>query len=411
MKLITLGKIDKKFFLYIFLTVIVETLSALINKYFDNNKDDQLNNTIMTNKIIEYGSFPFYGIFEYILNKRGASNPKKINSQNKEIITQSTVNYIVKLPEKAITRKNLLFTLIFLFSYFIYSILCDIFFGTYLELARYGTGEYYNALDLFYLYILTKIIHKTNFYRHHNLSIFILIVILLLNYFIKLYQFKNNGDTFDFPDDLVCFIPLIIFPIFDSYRNYFSKYIMMHYYFSPFLFCFVMGVMYIFLSIILLIIFLNIDCGNSAICQTISEIEKISVYAIILYIFKSILLSLNVFFTLLVMNDFTLLHIIVLFIFIRLVNNIFELFDNFTYYQLIINIITFAIEIFFLFVLFEIIELNFCGLNHNLRMNIITRSESEIKLIYQDGEDVNSNNESIEELKLAPEENDDDNYF
>ena len=58
------------------------------------------------------------------------------------------------------------------------------------------------------------------------------------------------------------------------------------------------------------------------------------------------------------MNDFTLLHIIVLFIFIRLVNNIFELFDNYTYYQLIINIITFAIEIFFLFVLFEIIELN-----------------------------------------------------
>ena len=410
MRYITLGKIDKKFFLYIILTVIVETLSALISKYFDNNKDDQLNNVIMINKIIEYGSFPFYGIFEYILNKRGSSNPKKINSQNNEINNQSTVKYIVNLPDNAITKKNLLFTLMFLFSYYIYSILCDIFFTAYSELVKYGTGEYYNALDVFYLYILTKIIHKTNFYRHHNLSVFILIVILLLNYFFKLYQLKNNGDTFDYPSDLACFIPLIIFPIFDSYRNYFSKYIMMHYYFSPFLFIFVMGVMYIFLSIILLIIFLNIDCGNSAICLAISQIEKISVYAIILYIFKSILLSLNVFFTLLVMNDFTLLHIIVLFIFIRLVNNTFDLFENFAYYQLIINIITFAIEIFFLFVLFEIIELNFCGLNVNLKKNIRNRSKTESSLIYYDEIDnstLNSENDSIKELENV---SDNDNY-
>ena len=281
--------------------------------------------------------------------------------------------------------------------------------ATKAELSRYGTGEYYNALDIFYLYLISRIIHKTNFYRHHNLSVFILIVILLLNYFYKLYLIKKNGDIFDYPSDLLCFIPLIIFPIFDSYQNYFSKYIMMHYYLSPFLFCFIMGVMYIFLSIILLLIFLNIDCGNSVICLSISEIQKISFSAVILYIFKSILSSLNFFFKLLVMNDFTLLHIIALFIFINLVAYIFDLIENFKYYTLIINIITFTIEIFFLFVLFEIIELNFCGLNHNLKMSIINRSRIEIDLLldYPDEDEDIDNLTELEEKGL--EENNEQN--
>ena len=60
MRLITLGKIDKKFFIYIILTIIVEALSALINRYFNENEDDRINNEFITNKIIEYGSFPFY---------------------------------------------------------------------------------------------------------------------------------------------------------------------------------------------------------------------------------------------------------------------------------------------------------------------------------------------------------------
>ena len=148
MRLITLGNIDKKFFIYIALTIIVETLSTLINRYFNENEDDRLNNVIMLYKIIEYGSFPFYGLFEYILSKRGARSKKNINSENKDINNNSTVNYIFHLPYKTVDKKNLLFAILFLFSYYIYSILCDIFLATKAELSRYGTGEYYNALDI-----------------------------------------------------------------------------------------------------------------------------------------------------------------------------------------------------------------------------------------------------------------------
>ncbi len=42
MKLITLGKIDNKFFAYILITIILETLSWLIRLYFQRNKNDKI---------------------------------------------------------------------------------------------------------------------------------------------------------------------------------------------------------------------------------------------------------------------------------------------------------------------------------------------------------------------------------
>lgn len=160
----------------------------------------------------------------------------------------------------------------------------------------------------------------------------------------------------------------------------------MYYYFSPFFVCCLMGIVYISLSLILLIIFINIDCGNSVVCIAISEIQNISGYAILLYILKSFINSVIFFLRLLVMNEYSLFHIIVLFIFLLLGGDIVNFFvDLKSYTQLIITFIAFLIEFFFLFVLFEIIELNFCGLNHNLKMNIITRSEYETNHLYYVG--------------------------
>ena len=188
----------------------------------------------------------------------------------------------------------------------------------------------------------------------------------------------------------------------------------MHYYFSPFLFCSIKGIFYIFLSVILLIILLNIDCGNSVECLYVSEIQNISGYAIFLYVLKSLLNSLSFFTRYLIMNDFTLFHIIVVFIFIGIVTNFLDLTLDFIYYELIIMIITFSIEIFFLFVLFEIIELNFCGLNRNLRRNITNRSRKESNLFdyYElDNNTVNSANTENDSIMELEHMNDNDKYY
>jgi len=410
MSLISFGKIDKKFFIYILATVITETLSWLIRLYFKRNENNALTNVIMLNKIIDYGSFPFYGILEYILRKRSSSRKKMIDDENKDTNSNNKIEYLFNLPKKSIKRENFFFAILFLFSYYIYSILCDIFISSRNELLRFGTGEYYDAIDIFYLYLILRFVNKETFYKHHHLALFILIFILLLNYFLNMFIFNKDENKFNYPDDLVCLIPLIIFPVFDSYQNYFSKYILIYYYFSPFLFCFIMGIIYIFFSVILLVIFLNIDCGNSVICLSISQLQDISGYAIFLYVLRSILFSLNFLARLLVMNDFTLFHIIVVFIFIGIVTNFLDLILDFNYYKLIMMTITFIVEIFFLFVLFEIIELNFCGLNVNLKKNIRNRSKTESSLIYYDEFDnitLNSENDSIKELENV---SDNDNY-
>ena len=72
-----------------------------------------------------------------------------------------------------------------------------------------------------------------------------------------------------------------------------------------------------------------------------------------------------------------------------MINSIFNLVKNYSIGELITIIITFLIEIFSIFIFLEIIELNFCNLNFNIKRNIIIRSNRDINLISNDnGEDI-----------------------
>ena len=80
-------------------------------------------------------------------------------------------------------------------------------------------------------------------------------------------------------------------------------------------------------------------------------------------------------------NTFTVFHIIILTIFKVLISNVIKIISYYNPYELIIIIVTTSFEIFGIFVFIEIIELNFCGLNLNLKMNIMNRAKSEINLL------------------------------
>ena len=76
MKLITLGKIEKKFFIYILFTLILNILGQSMSIYFTKRPNDTMKNVIMINKIIDIVFYPFYGILEYISRKKSASKKK-----------------------------------------------------------------------------------------------------------------------------------------------------------------------------------------------------------------------------------------------------------------------------------------------------------------------------------------------
>ena len=79
--------------------------------------------------------------------------------------------------------------------------------------------------------------------------------------------------------------------------------------------------------------------------------------------------------------------------------SIFELITDFGIFELIIIILTFSIEIFAIFVFFETIELNFCGLNLNLKKSIINRANNEIKGLLEELEEEEDEDNDISEGK------------
>ena len=126
----------------------------------------------------------------------------------------------------------------------------------------------------------------------------------LIRYIFQLFYF--NKVDFIFPDDLKYNIALILFPCADSILYYIPKYYMEYNYFSPdFIVCLI-GNIYTTISIILLIIFYNIDCGDSKICNLLSGGVTISNKNLVyFYMIKALLNSLRFFIELILINEFS----------------------------------------------------------------------------------------------------------
>ena len=132
---------------------------------------------------------------------------------------------------------------------------------------------------------------------------------------------------------------------------------------------------------------------------------------IFVYIFISIFTSSANFLLLVLINYFTVRHLVIFFFFIEFNDNILEIIGKFEDFKFIIIIITSLIEVFAIFIFYEKIELNFCGLNVNLKKNIIYRAESDIYSILdinEEKEDENDNNneDNIEKLMESSQDND-----
>ena len=69
MKLISLGKIDKKFFLIILLYLTISIINSIISFYFRKNENAQIKNIILI-KLLNSFCYIFFGIPEYIMRKK-----------------------------------------------------------------------------------------------------------------------------------------------------------------------------------------------------------------------------------------------------------------------------------------------------------------------------------------------------
>ena len=100
-------------------------------------------------------------------------------------------------------------------------------------------------------------------------------------------------------------------------------------------------------------------------------------------------------FMLKIINDFTVFHLIIFFALKDMISDIIGLFIEYTFLDLIIILVPYTIEIFALLVFVEMVELNFCGLNQNLKRFIRNRADRDINLIYESNTDENVDEETI----------------
>ena len=207
--------------------------------------------------------------------------------------------------------------------------------------------------------------------------------------------------------DYILFIQILIFPLLQSIFFFVAEKYMKHKYFSPFFICFIIGFVFTIIGIIMLIACSIIDFGENEIFQLLFQKINIKIGFLISYIFFCILIAIQFFFALEAIYNFTIFHFYFYNSFFELVSIIIDIILDYKSLRFIL-IIPCLIEMFAILVFIEIIELNFCSLNINLRKNIIFRAGSEI-ISLNKTIDEDSSTESVNNLEEEQNENSGDN--
>ena len=234
-------------------------------------------------------------------------------------------------------------------------------------------------MDILFLLIFFRVFHKVIFYKHQYISLIIIILTGLTRFF-RVFEnfFHERGKKIGF----LTLGFIILLPFIDSIKIYVIQKYMKYNYYSPYYILFLIGIIYLIVSLIILIIFKSINCSTD-ICKSLSEINIEADKAVnyILIISYSILYGIEHFIKFYTMYTFSAFHYILISTFGEIIKFIYRIIFHFDTIDLIVNIVTYFLEIIAVLVFIETIELNFCGLNMNLKKNIIFRADSEIDLI------------------------------
>ena len=248
----------------------------------------------------------------------------------------------------------------------------------------------HNNYAFFFLiiFIISKFLFKYNYYRHQYISISIIIIIEVFRYFIiiKGYMGIIIFSSLNMKIGFLCQITEI-----SCYSFYFiySKLLMEKYYFSPYESTYIIGIIngIITLIIFLILSLIPIDKNKSAFPINYNNkfyIDNIGSFSekytqIFLFLIHGIINSINIILFNIIIQYYTIGHIFLPYQLIMLIYNLYVIKkNNLNLVQIIEIILSFIVEIFISCIFLEIIELNFCGLNKNIKKNIQNRASNDI---------------------------------
>ena len=242
-------------------------------------------------------------------------------------------------------------------------------------------------LILFFVSKYEKEVH----YKHHNISFLILIsveAIETIYFFIE----ANSYQTLNIIKIILEIINSILFAIYCLFIQRLMKYNFI----SPEKCNFMIGIVNTPLVIIIYIIisFTSLENINGyyvdSIFELFKDIENIDVKHIFLLISLPFALGVLAFIINKIIYDYSIYHTFIPFLIENFMSKIIK---DLNIFGKIALILSFLMELIMILVFLEIIEINFCGLNQNLKRNIESRGIIDSSLINDDDEIDDEENE------------------
>ena len=373
--LISCGKFDKKYLCYILSLIIYYAISLSFNLIIiTSNKEQQLNVSLKKNLLVSL-FLEYFGLSLCFI-------PELIRKNNSSFKARNDINY-GKMTIKDIFNFGII-SLTSLISNFAY-----IFHQKFKQTNPILLNINNYIVFFIILYILSLFYFKWNYYNHQYIPFFILIIILISRYIYEIYLFSNFNIKIQ---DILIELSLnsITFFFKALYIGFTKKILMENYYFSPYKVCYVFGIINGLIISFLLLILSVIPCNKGFFCSVEynekyyfdnifnffneNTFAQISLYLFV-YITKTVVyILINM-----VIQNYSICHIFLLYEIIEFIPKIVAFISAILEPKIMVFFISYFLEVILVLIFLEKIELNFCGLNKNLKKNIQKRADIEMQ--------------------------------
>ena len=383
------GKIEIKYFIMIGIAFSFQFLrknytlyseekaEILKKKYFteeEKNNGKNLSDNKLLKSLLKYIGFSLMIIGDLILKKIAFKNNKG-GDFLKKAITSKSFNLTKEDSKSLIKKRDILFIILIAISHLAHEFIA-ILIKTISKSSYISIDEQYVSIEFIFLFCTSFFIFKLNYYKHQYITIIIIISLEIFRLLIK-SEYKELLERTGLQ---------IIRAILDSLFVSYSKGLIEYKYFSPYKALYIFGFINGLIMLIIYIIFTYVPVDSESKFCSLKYKNKcyfdnfISIFEGFNFtqffgLFCNMVSStgIQLIFNI-ISKDYTICHIFTYYS----LSSLYELTKKNDKIVLIFGIISNILEILMTFVFLEIIILNFCGLNENVKINIEKRAEEDI---------------------------------
>ena len=385
---ISFGKFELKFIIYSFLIVILE---LYIYRFIDYIKVEILNKNMLLNTSCLFLGYLLNIIPDLISSIKSKEKEKEnpIANKLKERNTLSIEYIYNKQNEKQLSSKDILkFGFIYLIP--LLEVLIEGIIYIINNIDKKNYDDDFPFIEYIIIFLASKF-DKEVYYKHQYISFFLLILAEAIKNIYFIFKAKHYNNPF--------IIKIVLYIIYSTlYPIYYIniKKLMKYKFISPAKCNFMVGIINFPLSILLYFIISFTSLGNiesnyyyDSVFELFTNLGQISAKSWIILISLPFVYGILEFININTIYNYTIYHIYIPIIIFYFIQNIFDESDLFGKYFLIS---VFLIELIMILIFLEIIEINCCGLNKNLKRYIQLRGIVESPLTIGIDDDDNETN-------------------